>query len=577
MPRRHKSLASEAGHGQIGAFRNLADLDIAEQLSFDTPTRDRRVNGKRRAYGRMTDSPHTGLLEVRVLGDFQVARGGALLDLPPSRKTRALLAYLAVTGRQHQRERLCEIFWDIPDDPRAALRWSLSKIRQALGEDESALVADRNAVALKLGAGLDYARLLPLAKADLSSRPTEELEAVLGSIRGAFLADLSLERCLEYEAWRKAIASEVEIVELGILRELVERLADEPRRALPLAQRLRSLVPEDARLANEIEALEDKVRSAAAQPTGRVTQTAPLAAAQPPAPSPAKSQTVRQDHDRAVHFCRGLDGTRLAYARSGSGPTILRAAHWMSHLTYDWDSPIWRHWISELSRDNQLVRYDERCNGLSQRHVVDLSFDAMLSDLECVVEAAGLDRFTLLGLSQGCAISIAYAVRHPEKVSGMILYGGYVKGWRARGDAGEIATREALSTLMRQGWGKSNPMFRQLFSSLFIRGATQEHFAWMDELQLRTMSPDDAWRLQNTFSVIDVSDLLDKVRVPTLVLHAREDGVAPVESGRMLAAGIPGASFFELESPNHILLEGEPAFDEFIARVRAFVAATAGS
>ncbi|CDX23629.1 Transcriptional regulator, SARP family [Mesorhizobium sp. ORS 3324] len=525
----------------------------------------------------MSIGPYSGPLELRVLGDFQVTRDGALLDLPPSRKTRALLAYLAVTGKAHQRERLCEIFWDIPDDPRGALRWSLSKIRQVLGEDEAALVADRNSVSL--GVATDYARLLPLVKGDISLASTEELEVVAGSIRGDFLADLSLGRCFEYEAWRAGVASEVEIVELGILRELVERLAGEPRRALPLARRLRRLLPEDIGLAEEIEALEEKVKAAAAQPAARSAQPSANAAA--PArsisPSPAKSAATAQDPGRAVHFCRGLDGTRLAFAKTGSGPPILRAAHWMSHLTFDWDSPIWRHWMSELSRANQLVRYDERCNGLSQRHVVDVSFDTMVSDLECVVEAAGLDRFTLLGLSQSCAVSIAYAVRHPERLSGMILYGGYVKGWRARGDAGEIATREAAATLMRESWGKSNPMFRQAFCSMFIPGATHEHFAWMDDLMRRTVSPDDAWRLQSAFSVIDVGDLLEKVRVPTLVLHAREDNVAPVESGRTIAAGIPGARFFELESQNHILLEGEPAFDEFIAHVRAFIAETAGS
>ncbi|MDG4882885.1 alpha/beta fold hydrolase [Mesorhizobium sp. WSM4884] len=523
----------------------------------------------------MTVGPYSGPLDLCVLGDFQVARHGALLDLPPSRKTRALLAYLAVTGRTHQRERLCEIFWDIPDDPRGALRWSLSKIRQVLGEDECALVADRNSVALKVAT--DYARLLPLVKGDISLASTEELEAVAGSIRGDFLADLSLDRCFEYEAWRAGVASEVEIAELGILRELVGRLAGEPRRALPLARRLARLLPDDIGLAEEIEALEEKVRAAAAQPTARPAEPSANAAAPPQSASPGKSVAAAQDPGRAVHFCRAADGTRLAFAKTGSGPPILRAAHWMSHLTFDWDSPIWRHWMKELSRENQLVRYDERCNGLSQRHVVDVSFDTMVSDLECVVEAAGLGRFTLLGLSQSCAVSIAYAIRHPEKVSGMILYGGYVKGWRARGDAGEIATREAVATLMRESWGKSNPMFRQAFCSMFIPGATHEHFAWMDDLMLRTVSPDDAWRLQSAFSVIDVSDLLEKVRVPTLVLHAREDNVAPVESGRTMAAGIPGARFFELESQNHILLEGEPAFDEFIAHVRAFIAETAGS
>jgi pimeloyl-ACP methyl ester carboxylesterase len=228
-----------------------------------------------------------------------------------------------------------------------------------------------------------------------------------------------------------------------------------------------------------------------------------------------------------------------------------------------------------LSAEHTLVRYDERCVGLSSWDAEDISFDAMVSDLEHVIDAAQLERFTLLGISQGCAMSIAYAVRHPERVSGLILYGGYERGWRARGNPNEIATREALATLMREGWGKSNPLFRQLFSSIFIRGAGPKHFAWMDELQRTTMSPENAWRLQNAFADINVTALLPEVRVPTLILHARDDAVAPVECGRTFALEIPGATFIELDSPNHILLEDEQAFAEFMEHVTAFVAATA--
>ncbi len=280
------------------------------------------------------------------------------------------------------------------------------------------------------------------------------------------------------------------------------------------------------------------------------------------------------DDDRAVRFCKARDGIRLAYSISGHGLPIIRAAHWMSHLQHDWDSPIWRHWILALSSNNTLVRYDERCNGLSSWSADDISFDAMVSDLEHVIEAAGFARFTLLGISQGCAMSIAYAVRHPERVSGLILYGGYEKGWRARGNPHEIATREALAVLMREGWGKSNPIFRQLFASIFIKGAGPKHFAWMDELQRRTISPENAWRLQNAFADIDVTDLLPQVKVPTLILHSREDAVAPVESGRTFALEIPGARFVELDSPNHILMEDEPAFHAFIEHVMAFISST---
>jgi pimeloyl-ACP methyl ester carboxylesterase len=302
--------------------------------------------------------------------------------------------------------------------------------------------------------------------------------------------------------------------------------------------------------------------------------------AEPKPVTPAAQTTAlprpRQDRQREIRYCKGRDGVRIAWTSSGHGPPILRAAHWMSHLQYDWDSPIWRHWIAALGAENTLIRYDERCNGMSDWEADDISFEAMLTDLEQVVEAAGLERFTLLGISQGCALSIAYAVRHPERVSGMILYGGYAKGWRARGDPSEIATREALATLMREGWGKSNALFRQLFSSLFIRSGGPEHLAALDELQRRTVSPLNAWRLQNTFSNINVEALLPMVKTPTLIMHARDDGVAPLRCGQIMAAEIQGARFIELDSMNHIMLEGEPAFDDFMDHLSAFVAETSG-
>ncbi|MCO5065233.1 MAG: alpha/beta hydrolase [Rhizobiaceae bacterium] len=227
-----------------------------------------------------------------------------------------------------------------------------------------------------------------------------------------------------------------------------------------------------------------------------------------------------------------------------------------------------------MSENHLFVRYDERCNGLSEREVEDVSFEAMVSDLETVADAAGLERFTLLGISQGCPLSIAYAARNPGRVSGLILYGGYVKGWRARGDPHEIATRQALATLMREGWGNSSATFRQLFSSMFIKGASPEQLTWMDELQRQTVLPGDAWRLQNVFADIDVSEYLPLINIPTIVLHAREDAVAPLNSGKALAAEIKGARFFELDSPNHILLEDEPGFSEFMRHVNEFIAAT---
>ncbi len=253
---------------------------------------------------------------------------------------------------------------------------------------------------------------------------------------------------------------------------------------------------------------------------------------------------------------------------------MVRAPHWMTHLEYDWDSPIWRPWIEELSSSYRLVRFDQRCNGLSERGVSEVSFDAMLGDLEAIIDVAGIYRFTLLGVSQSCAVSVAYAAKHPERVRALILCGGYAKGWRLRGDKNEIARREAMNVLIREGWGLDAPMFRQLFTSMYVPHATTDQMSWYNDLQRHSATVHDAYRLQNAMAEIDVSDLLHKVRAPTLVLHARGDLAVPISSGRTLAEHIPGAKLVELPSDNHILLKGEPAFDQFFSEVRRFVAGT---
>ncbi|HEX2257754.1 MAG TPA: alpha/beta fold hydrolase [Afifellaceae bacterium] len=534
-------------------------------------------------------------VEIRVLGDLAVLRDGKLAELPPSRKTRALLAFLAVGERPQRRERLCEMFWEIPDDPRGALRWSLSKLRQIVNTpDCERLQADRNSVFLRKDAlELDYAALAPLARADLGASDVAELERAASRFRGPFLDDLALPRCPEFEAWRVSHANEMELLRLRLLRQLIDRLRDHPDRALPYAHALHALLPDDAEVAAEASRLAEAARHlvvAAPLPASEANAPAPnesgeaAATAVPedgltdaPVEEPAVASRMAASGTKGaqeIRFCTTRDGVRIAYAISGSGSPIVRAAHWMTHLQFDWESPVFRHWIAGLSDGQTLVRYDERGNGLSDWEVEDLSFEAMIADLESIVDAAGIERFTLLGLSQGCGISVAYAVRHPERVSGLILYGGYVKGWRKRGDPAEVAQREAMCTLARQGWGQDNPVFRQLFTNLFIPGASQEQMAWFNELQRRTVSPENAYRLLTTFADIDVSDLLPQVRAPTVVMHARLDGVAPFEAGMAFAAGIPGARFLALESANHILLEHEPAFALFLDETRRFVAET---
>jgi len=271
-----------------------------------------------------------------------------------------------------------------------------------------------------------------------------------------------------------------------------------------------------------------------------------------------------------IKYCRAPDVVRLAYAIAGSGPPLVKTANWMNHLEYDWESPIWRHVFRELAREHTLIRYDARGNGMSDWDVDELSVDAWVSDLETVVDAAGIERFPLLGISQGCAVSIAYAVRHPERVSHLVLYGGFALGGKKRAPA-EKEKRDAMATLMRLGWGADSPVFRQMFTGLFIPGGTHEQAEYFNELQRRTTSPECAARYFDVAGDIDVSDILAKVTVPTLVMHARGDLVAPFEAGRQLATGIPGAHFIALPGQNHLFLQDEPASDRFFEEIRLFL------
>jgi class 3 adenylate cyclase/pimeloyl-ACP methyl ester carboxylesterase len=281
-----------------------------------------------------------------------------------------------------------------------------------------------------------------------------------------------------------------------------------------------------------------------------------------------ESATAEQE----IHFCQTSDGVQLAWARTGQGPPIVKTGNWMTHLEFDLESPIWRHLWRELSRDHALIRYDARGNGLSDRDIPDVAFERFVDDLETVVDAAGIDRFTLLGISQGCAVSVGYAVRHPERVSRLILFGGFPVGWkkRARTQAEKDAS-DAMVTLMRLGWGQENPAFRQLFTSQFIPGGTKEQADWFNELQRMSQSPEDAVRNMIANGEVDVTALLPQVRVPTLVMHSRHDGRVPFEQGRRLAAGIPGARFVPLESGNHLILEDEPAFPRFLEEIKSFL------
>jgi pimeloyl-ACP methyl ester carboxylesterase/DNA-binding CsgD family transcriptional regulator len=275
--------------------------------------------------------------------------------------------------------------------------------------------------------------------------------------------------------------------------------------------------------------------------------------------------------DQAIRFCRAPDGVTLAYATHGRGPPLVRAATWLTHLEYDWQSPVWRHWLEGLGQRHTVIRYDERGCGLSDRELGELSLDQGVGDLESVVDAAGVECFALLGVSGGASTSVAYAVRHPERVSHLVLYGASARGRRRRGDPDAVERGDLVLQIIRLAWDDPTPLFRQVFTAMFLPDGTPQQLEWFDGLQRASTSGEIAATLRRARDELDVTGIAEQVRVPTLVLHARHDQAVPFGEGRLLAALIPGARFVPLESRNHILLEHEPAWRLFIDELNDFL------
>jgi pimeloyl-ACP methyl ester carboxylesterase/DNA-binding CsgD family transcriptional regulator len=283
-----------------------------------------------------------------------------------------------------------------------------------------------------------------------------------------------------------------------------------------------------------------------------------------------------------IRFARSADGVRLAYAISGAGgprsPLLIKAATWLSHLEVDANSPVWRHLLQAMGRLGRFARYDERGCGLSDWEVDDLGFDRWVDDLESVAQAVGEPRFALLGISQGAAVAIAYAVRHPDRVSHLILHGGYARGRLVRSDSAEQRDEaETMARLAELGWGKADPSFRQFFTTQFIPGGTPEQHQWFNEMERLSTSPANAARFMREFNRIDVTGLLAQVRCPTLVLHSRHDVRVPMAEGLLVASRIPGAQFVSIDSGNHLLLAHEPGWLVWLAAVQQFLASDAAS
>jgi len=268
--------------------------------------------------------------------------------------------------------------------------------------------------------------------------------------------------------------------------------------------------------------------------------------------------------NQEIRFCTGSDDTRLAYARMGHGPPLVKVGTWMCHLEQDWNSPVWQPWLENWSRFHTFYRYDPRGCGLSDWNVSDFSFDRLVGDLETVVDAAGLEQFDLFSMSQGGCVSIAYAVKHPERVRNLIIYGGYLQGsLRRNGSPKDLEEAELQLKLLKLSWGNENPAYRQVFTTFLIPEGTPEQFAWFNNLQLVSTSPENAMEIQRTFDMVDVRELAMMVKSRTMVIHAKHDAGVLLEEGRQVAAHIPNARFTIVDSKNHVLLQTEPAWDYF--------------
>jgi pimeloyl-ACP methyl ester carboxylesterase len=287
--------------------------------------------------------------------------------------------------------------------------------------------------------------------------------------------------------------------------------------------------------------------------------------------SSISSPSERPDSpEQKIEFFVASDNVRIAYTVGGSGPVLVRAIDWLNHLNFEWKSPFLRHWLSEIMRHNTLVRYDQRGSGLSDWNVADFSFERTVQDFEELVDAAGLDTFAIYGGCQGAAVATAYAVRHPERVTQLIFNGAFANGWPPQSD-GAMEQFEALITLIRTGWGRDNPAFRQMWTTLFRPDADAVEMDWHNELQRISTSPENAVRMMKEFPKIKILDLLPKISCPTLVFHAAGDAAVPVQQGRLIASRIPNACFVELPSRSHMVAPGDSGWNVFVEEFSEFL------
>lgn len=272
-----------------------------------------------------------------------------------------------------------------------------------------------------------------------------------------------------------------------------------------------------------------------------------------------------------VRYCQSKDGTSIAHTVVGEGYPLVFAGSWMTHLEWDWESPSTRDYLSQLSRHFTVIRYDQRGNGMSDWDDVDISFEKMVDDMECVIDQYDHEQVAILGMSQGASVAIAYMTRWPDKVSHLVLNGGYARGRRRRGSEKDKAESEALVNMIRYGWATENPAFRHAMTTLFMPDASPEETNWFNAFQKACGPGENMARFREMFDEMDVSDHLKSIKAPTLIVHSDEDAIAPVSEGKFLASRIPGAQFIQLKSKNHMMFGNEPDFPKLISSIIDFV------
>lgn len=555
-------------------------------------------------------------LYLELLGGFEARTADGVSLSFPTKKTKALLAYLSAhPGKSHSRNELAALLWanSTEEHARASLRQTLACLRKALAPtglehlvtqgdlvsiDPATLQADV-AMAERLTADSSPDGLEPvieLYRGDLLEGfdlPEEEfndwlraerlrLRRLVTAVLGTILA--------HYEATDQVAAGirianrllEIDPLQEHAHRSLMRLLLRQGERALALRQydicRETLMREVDSEPDEETRQVWNEARAAKLTHSEweRRTFSAGRGFRSDVASKPAQRTGVEDQltDDLApleIRYCTTRDGVRLAYGALGNGFPLVKTASFMTHLEYDTESPLFRHWIRELSKEHRYIRYDERGNGLSDWHVDEISFEAFVNDLETVVDDMELDRFALLGISQGASVSIEYARRHPDRVNCLVIYGGFAAGWRKSRDVKHRARREAMLELTRSAWGDENPAGRQVYTSMFMPEATPEQQAAFNRLQQVTSTAEIAYRILDTVAEIDVGPALKDIEVPTLVLHCKGDAVTPFETGREIAATIPGAQFIPLDGVNHIIQAGDPGWSRFLSEVRGFV------